>query len=271
MGESPEFDFGSSSIATAYDSALVPVLFRPWAELLAAQHSAWAGLRVLDLATGTGVMAEVLAEEVGLQGEVIGADISSEMLSLARRRCADLEAVRFVESAAHPLELESGAVDFAVCQQGFQFFPDRDAAAGELHRVLGSGGRVIVATWCPVAECELFGVICDALITIQEDELAGLMRVPFDHLSASELMEHFAQAGFENVTVEKHEMDLVLEGGIEHALDVANATPIGPQLSKLPDAKQEAFREAMLEFVEELSEDGVTMGRMVSNVLSAER
>ena len=270
MTEPSAFDFGSGSVASTYDDALVPVLFRPWAARLVAEHSRWEGHWVLDLATGTGVVAELLAGQVGPEGKVIGTDINREMLALAQRRCADLsQVVHFVESPAHPLELSDETVDVVVCQQGFQFFPDRGAAAEEIYRVLREGGRVIVSTWRPVTECEFFGVICMALGAIDENEMANAMRVPFDFMPESELATHFTSAGFENVTVKRQEQNLVLNGGVKHAIEVAYSTPIAPQLRALPEEKQALFRNAMRDLVDELSDDGVTMGRMISNVLTA--
>ncbi|MHC4492647.1 MAG: methyltransferase domain-containing protein, partial [Planctomycetota bacterium] len=120
MIESRNFDFDSHAVASGYDAVLVPVLFAPWATRLLEEHGPWKGRRVLDLATGTGVVAQLLAGRVGPSGEVVGADINGEMLALARERCAGLTpAVKFVESPAHPLGVASGSTDSVICQQGF--------------------------------------------------------------------------------------------------------------------------------------------------------
>ncbi len=272
MSGSSVFEFGSGSVASAYEDVLVPVIFVPWATRLVEEGPRWEGATVLDLATGTGVLAQLIAERVGAEGRVIGADINAEMLVFARRRCAGMDPeVSFVETAAHPLEISSGTADIVVCQQGFQFFPDRGAAAGEIFRVLRDRGRVIVSTWCPVAECELFGAICGALEAIEEHEMAQAMRTPFDFLPESELSEHFAAAGFASVAVQRQALALVLEGGVEHAINVAYGSPIGPQLHALSEERQAAFRCALIELVDTLGDDGVTMGNMVSNVLTAQK
>ena len=88
MSETQEFSFGGDSVASAYDNALVPILFEPWAARLVEEHRPWEGQRVLDLATGTGIVAQLLAEEVGPGGKVLVTDINGEMLALARKRCA---------------------------------------------------------------------------------------------------------------------------------------------------------------------------------------
>jgi ubiquinone/menaquinone biosynthesis C-methylase UbiE len=272
MTEPSNFSFSGTSVADAYDDILVPALFEPWAVRLVEGYPPWEDHSVLDLATGTGIVARLLAERVGPKGKVMGVDINSEMLSLANKRCAGVTpAVDFIESPAHPLDVSDGAVGVIVCQQGFQFFPDKRAAAGEMYRVLQDGGRVIVSTWRPVTECEFFGVICNALSAIKESEIADMMRVPFDFMPESELALHFESAGFVNVEVKRQEQDLAFSGGIKHAVEAAYSTPIAPKLRALPEQKQVLFQKTITELLSDLSDDGLTMGLMVSNVLSGKK
>jgi len=272
MTEPSNFSFSGTSVADAYDDILVPALFEPWAVRLVEGYPPWEDHSVLDLATGTGIVARLLAERVGPKGKVMGVDINSEMLSLANKRCAGVTpAVDFIESPAHPLDVSDGAVGVIVCQQGFQYFPDKRAAAGEMYRVLQDGGRVIVSTWRPVTECEFFGVICNALSAIKESEIADMMRVPFDFMPESELALHFESAGFVNVEVKRQEQDLAFSGGIKHAVEAAYSTPIAPKLRALPEQKQVLFQKTITELLSDLSDDGLTMGLMVSNVLSGKK
>jgi SAM-dependent methyltransferase len=272
MSEKQEFSFGDNTVASAYDNVLVRFLFEPWAARLIEENQPWEGRRVLDLATGTGIVAQQLAGHVGPGGNVIGTDINTEMLTLAKKRCADLSpTVKFIECPAHPLELNDSSIDFVVCQQGFQFFPDKLAAALEIYRVLRDGGKVIASTWLPVAECEYFGAICDALNSIGEPELADMMRVPFDFMPESELTAPFEAAGFVNVLIRQQEQDFVIDGGVTEAVDVAYSTPIGPKLRALPEKRQEEFRDSFADLLHELCNGGNTMGCMVSNVISAEK
>jgi ubiquinone/menaquinone biosynthesis C-methylase UbiE len=272
MSEIRKFSFGNDSVANAYDTLLVPVLFEPWAKRLVGEHQPWAGRRVLDLATGTGIIAQCLAEQIGPHGKVVATDINGEMLVLAEKRCAGLKpTVEFVECPAHPLDIAANSMDFVVCQQGLQFFPDKRAAVQEIYRVLCDGGQVVATTWCPVIECQFFGTICKALNGIGESEIADMMRIPFDFMPASELSGHFETAGFVNVQNRRQEQALVMAGGIPLAIEVVYATPIGPKLQGLQPDQQIRFRELFAKLLDELSVDGVTMGNMVTNVLSAEK
>ncbi len=154
MNDRPRFGFNDKGVPAAYDNVLVPLMFEPWAEALLEHVAPPEGSSVVDVATGTGIVAQKLAERVAPGGSVTAIDISAEMLSLARKRCSDHSSVvRFVESPAAPLQLESDVADVVYCQQGFQFFPDKRAAAAEMYRVIRPGGTVAVTTWCPVNQC----------------------------------------------------------------------------------------------------------------------
>ncbi len=272
MNQTQKFSFGDDSVAIAYDNFLVPILFEPWAIRLVDEYQPWKGQRILDLASGTGIVARLLGGQVGPKGKVVGTDINGEMLALAKTRCDGLTpAVQFIESPAHPLEVASDSIDVVVCQQGFQFFTDRRAAAQEIYRVLCHGGKVIVTTWRPVVECQFFGTICDVLNEMGESNISEMMRIPFDFMAESELTANFKSTEFVNVQVSRQEQDLLIEGGVTHAVEVAYATPIGPKLQAMPDERQIQFRKMLTEQLHELSDDGITMGRMVSNVLSAEK
>ena len=167
MNESSEFNFNDDSVALAYENALVPVLFEPWARQLVEEYKPWDSLRILDLATGTGVLARLLEKQVGPAGKILGVDINGEMLAIARKRCAGLDPrVAFVECSADALECSDNSIDFVVCQQGFQFFPDKGAVANEIYRVLCEGGKTVVSTWRPVVECQFFEIICNTIFYV---------------------------------------------------------------------------------------------------------
>jgi len=272
MSKTQDFNFNDDSIAAAYDDILVPIIFKPWAMRFIEENRPWEGRHVLDLAAGTGIVAQHLSEQVGPNGQVFAADINSEMLAKAAKRCRGATPpVKFIECPAQQLEIPGGSIDFVVCQQGFQFFPDKDSAVQEIFRVLRGGGQAVVSTWRPIEECQFFSAFCVALEAIGEQEISDMMRVPFDFMPETELAAYFESAGFINVQLLRQEIDLVIEGGITDALQIAYSTPIGPKLRDLPEAQENAFREMFTKLLNELCTDGITMGRMVTNVVLVEK
>ena len=92
-----------------------------------------AGLRVLDVGTGTGRGAIVLA----LRGAAVtGVDASAEMLAVARRRAeAAGVTVDFVQGDAHGLACDDRSFDVVVCLRVLMHTPDWRQSLGELCRV----------------------------------------------------------------------------------------------------------------------------------------
>src|SRR5262245_49759668 len=105
-----------------YERHLVSCLFQPWAELILDEVKLSAGDRVLDVASGTGVVARVAEQRLGGTGLVVGIDMSPDMLAVAR---AVAPRIDWREGDAGTLPLRDGEqFDVVVCQQGLQFFPD---------------------------------------------------------------------------------------------------------------------------------------------------
>lgn len=100
--------------------------------------------RVLDLASGTGLLALLMAGRVK---EVTGCDVTPEMLDKARdlARKAGRDNIRFVEAEASHLPFEDGAFDLVTCRTAFHHFPEPRRALAEMHRVLAPGGRFVIA------------------------------------------------------------------------------------------------------------------------------
>ncbi len=268
MSTAMKFDFGAESVAKAYDKVLVPVLFSPWARMMVQENMPWAGKNVLDLACGTGAVTMELAKKVLPGGQLIALDVNPQMLELAKINCADWgEQVQFIQGSGEALDIPSESIDTVVCQQGFQFFPDKPGATREIHRVLKPGGMAILSTWCAVSECDIIEAICDSLEEMGEKEISDLMRTPFDLLTDKELGRHFREAGFSQIGIARQEKTLDLEGGVMEAHNMAYATPIGPMLAAMDMSKQEVFRDIFTAKVQALQRNNTEYGKMVTNML----
>lgn len=116
------------------------------------------GMRILDLATGTGWTARRLAER-GF--DVIGADFAPDMLAKAR----DLASARgldipFAEEDAEAMSFDDDAFDAVISTFGVMFTQRPEDAAAELARVCRPGGRMVLAVWTPDGNVfEMFKVI----------------------------------------------------------------------------------------------------------------
>jgi ubiquinone/menaquinone biosynthesis C-methylase UbiE len=101
------------------------------------------GEEVLDVGTGTGHTALVLAPHAG---GVVGLDLTPEMLAEAEalRRQGGLDNVRWVLGDVADLPWDSDSFDVVACRRAAHHFTDMPRAMSEMRRVLRAGGRLVV-------------------------------------------------------------------------------------------------------------------------------
>lgn len=105
------------------------------------------GESVLDVGCGTGTLAILAKEIVGLSGTVCGVDPSAEMMARARAKAARAGAeVRFEIGAAQALPFEDSSFDLALSTMMLHHLgrAARRELAAELRRVIRPGGRVLI-------------------------------------------------------------------------------------------------------------------------------
>ena len=104
---------------------------------------------ILDVATGTGHSAIALSTFVGINGRVIGIDLSPDMLEVARRNItkASLDNIDLQLGDAENLSFEDESFDKVVCASGIFFLPDMLAGLQEWLRVTKPGGVVAFSSF----------------------------------------------------------------------------------------------------------------------------
>ena len=106
------------------------------------------GERVLDLGCGSGWATRMLARIVGDGpegfGQVIGVDVSDEMIRLARAASKDFENVMYVWGSATQIPWEENFFDKMLSVESFYYYPDQDRALAELFRVMAPKGRLFI-------------------------------------------------------------------------------------------------------------------------------
>jgi ubiquinone/menaquinone biosynthesis C-methylase UbiE len=149
-----------------------------------------AGERVLDLGCGSGWATRLLARRVGEGphgfGQVVGLDISDEMVRHARSASRDFENVMFVQGSAAQIPWEENFFDKVLSVESFYYYPDQDRALAELFRVLAPHGRLFI------------------LINLYRDNPYSLqwvpkLKVPVHVRSAVEYVELLKKHAFQNV------------------------------------------------------------------------
>jgi len=167
---SQDTDFGYQRVAQAEKSTRVREVFDKVAgrydlmnDLMSlGLHRAWKafavsvarprpGERVLDVAAGSGDLAQAMSRRVGPQGEVWLTDINGAMLGRGRDRMADAGRLApAVQCDAEKLPFPAGYFDCVTVGFGLRNMTRKDAALAEMARVLKPGGRLVVLEFSKV-------------------------------------------------------------------------------------------------------------------------
>lgn len=104
------------------------------------------GMRVLDLAGGTGDLSALFADAVGESGSVVLADINDAMMRVGRDRLLDrgLARVTFCRADGAALPFADASFDCVCIGFGLRNFTDKEAALRDIVRVLRPGGVLLV-------------------------------------------------------------------------------------------------------------------------------
>src|SRR6202140_3166361 len=106
------------------------------------------GERVLDLGCGSGWATRLLARMVGEGpqgfGQVVGVDVSDEMIRQARATSKEFDNVMFVVGSAAQIPWEENFFDKVLSIESFYYYPDQGRALAELFRVMAPHGRMFI-------------------------------------------------------------------------------------------------------------------------------
>ena len=185
-----------------YERLLVPTKFLPWAEDLVRLGNPQPGNKVLDVACGTGTVTRLIPPYVGASGAVAGLDFDADRLEVAAS--LPLTSGSVIEwKVGDACDLPFGDAEFEMvfCQQGLQFFPDKLEALKEMHRVLVTGGRLILGVWRSVEHQPGGRAMADALERHVGPEAGVIRREPFSFGDPDVIEALVAEAGFHDVVV----------------------------------------------------------------------
>jgi len=216
-------------------------VLRPVDGRLLASASPQMGERVIDVGCGCGATTIEFAARVAPEGEVLGLDISTPMLERARERApADLPA-RFALADATAYPLAPDWADLVVSRFGVMFFADPARSFANLRRGLRPGGRLAFACWREARQNPWM------ILPLREaakhapplPETGPEEPGPLAFADDARVRRILSAAGFADVVVAPHDLDLDIANGRGIDAAVATALSIGPTSRILADQSEE--------------------------------
>jgi ubiquinone/menaquinone biosynthesis C-methylase UbiE len=247
----------SGSVPAAYDRLMVPLIFQPYADELARRARGFGAKRILETAAGTGVVTQALAAALP-DAEIVATDLNPPMLEVAAERVKSGK-VRFEQADAQELPFDDASFDLVVCQFGSMFFPDRVRGHGEAHRVLGDGGRYLLAIWDAIERNPLTDIAQQVLVETFPDDPPMFMREgPFSYHDASRIESDLHDAGFGTVEIETVERRSRAPSAHDAAAALCYGTPMGVEISdREPGSLERVFAAVERAFAKFAGPDGI--------------
>ena len=149
---------------------------------------------VLDLGPGAGLDLLIAARKVGPSGQVIGVDMTDEMITKAKEniKVAGVKNVEVRKGLIENLPVESSSVDWVISNCVINLSPEKEKVFSEIARVLKPGGRMIVSDivaeniqeWMRKNK-NLYSACISGAIS-EEEYLSGLRKVGLEKVKVSE-------------------------------------------------------------------------------------
>ncbi len=156
------------------------------------------GMQVLDLATGTGIVAIAAAKIVGSEGKVIGVDITPGMLAQAKSKIAaeNLQNIELIEADIEVIDFDKESFDAILCSFAIVLLTDIPKALKNWHRFLKPEGVVVFTCWPQTNFFEpIITQVCAQVYNIELPSLHTLLGTP------EKCYDIMRKAGFQNIEI----------------------------------------------------------------------
>ncbi len=226
------------------------------------------GMKVLDLASGTGEPAISLAPRVGSDGHVTALDLSSELLQIASERAQQrgLTNLSARQADAQQLPFPDRSFDLVTSRFGVMFFQDCEQALREVHRVLKPGSRACFLAWGPFEQPYWSSTMGTVVKHVGGPALVPGGPDPFRFSRPGSLSSVLRKAGFSDVAEETRTLPWTWPGAAEEVWEQAQAvtTPFLPLLQRVPAEKRDEINRDVIMAIQRYADgDTIKFGAMV--------
>jgi SAM-dependent methyltransferase len=188
------------TIPENYDRYLGPIFFHHYADDLAGRLVAAPGLRVLEVACGTGLLTRrVLARIRGSGSSIVATDLNEAMIEYGRGQVPPEPGLEWRQADGTRLPFPDRAFDAVVCQFGLMFFPDKAAGMREAFRVLKPGGVYLFNVWDAIERNPIARITHETIAGFFPSDPPTFYTVPFGFHAPEPIRTLLGEAGFDRI------------------------------------------------------------------------
>ena len=230
----------TGSIPENYNKYLGPMVLHGFADDLSARVPVAPGVRVLEIACGTGIVTERLLRRLAGHGTLVATDLNAAMFAHAQRLGVGGPHIAWQQADGTQLPFSDASFDAVVCQFGLMFFPDKRAGVREAHRVLKRGGRYYFNVWDTIEHNPFARITHEALAEFFPGNPPQFYTVPFSLWDPAPIRDWLEQAGFTAVVVETLDKSGAPLPASDAAIGLIEGNPVYLDImNRRPDALSE--------------------------------
>lgn len=221
----------AGSVPQFYDANLGPVIFEPYAEEVIRYLPQTSGLKVLEIAAGTGRVTRHLVQSLP-DAEITVTDLNADMLEIARERVGDTNRLRWQVADALELPFPGNEFDCVLCQFGVMFYPDKLQGHKEALRVLKPGGTYVFSVW----DSHDANPWAARVHKLMQDEFSidppVFMAVPFSYSDQTMMRSCLEEAGFKDIEIQAVRKDVEATTAEDYARGSIFGTPLSSAITE---------------------------------------
>ena len=248
------------NIPEHYDAGLGPVIFIDYAADIARRTAACGPARVLETAAGTGIVTRQLRDFLPRGVHLTATDLNPPMLEVAQTKFRPGEAVDFRPADAAALPFSEGAFDAVVCQFGVMFFPQKETAYREVHRVLAPGGHYLFSVWDSHRHNPFGRIAHEIAASFFPADPPQFYNVPFSYYRIDPIKESLIDAGFSNINVAVVKLYKEIPDVTRFARGLVHGNPLIDQIRTRGGVEPDRVVDALAQTLR--AEFGADRGRM---------
>jgi len=230
----------TGKIPENYDRYLAALLFEPYAEDLVGRLSMHDGMRILEVACGTGIVTRRLVDKLAGRGTIIATDLNEAMFAHARKGLPRRGDATWRHADGTSLPFETRSFDAVVCQFGLMFFPDKAAGAREALRVLRPGGVYVFSVWDSLDVNPVQRITHETVAGFFPTNPPTFYMVPCSYHDVPTIEGLLRDAGFDSVRVERVAKEGKSASAADAAIGLIQGNPIFAEImQRRPEALPE--------------------------------